>query len=121
MPKIHWNALVNLPSSADPNPDYDYANDPASEAYLRAGVYYISGKSTVHVYGPVTVSSKPQTPQLSRSGVDTSLAAAAKKENLRYTAKVWYDTRKLTWVPGKDARYDQGGHKGHWSAGGMAE
>lgn len=45
--------------------------------------------------------------------IDSELAAA-KKKNLRYEAKVYWQRRDLKWVPGKNGRVNQGAKAGHW-------
>ena len=49
--------------------------------------------------------------------MDARLAEAAKKANLGYTAKIWWNERKVGWIPGKNGFDHQGDHAGKWSFG----
>ena len=114
----NWDNALSAVWAVQINPDYD-PNDDVDDHWLsRAGIWITSGYSIKYDYGDFEITFQPRTPTAERLwAVDASLAEAAKKANLRYTAKIWYDWRKVGWIPGKNGFDHQGARAGKWSFG----
>ena len=105
-----WQEYIDHPGAAQTNPDYP---DDSDDPWSRKGFWMSNANSKGSGYR-LKLISDAECYTRGCDAIDSELADAAKKQNHRYEAKVYWQRRDMKWIPGKNGRVNQGAKAGHW-------